>query len=76
VFGQKLSVAIQINQGVKRFLFLILKRSIKLPPPSAPKTLATAAERTSAENQHPSVRELPGSGNDSGTSYDLMLAES
>jgi hypothetical protein len=33
VLGQKLSVAIQINQSVTLFLFLILKRSLKTPPP-------------------------------------------
>jgi hypothetical protein len=49
VLGQKLSVAIQINQSVRRFPFLILKRSIETPPPSAPKTLATAAEESAIE---------------------------
>jgi len=39
-----MSVAIRINQRVKRFLFLILKRFLETPPPNAPKTLATAAE--------------------------------
>jgi hypothetical protein len=52
VFGQKLSVAIQINQGVKRFLFLILKRPLETPPPSAPKTLAKAAEQFAVKNAH------------------------
>jgi len=51
VLGQKLSVAVRINQSVKPFLFLILKRSIETPPPSAPKTLATAAEEFVVENQ-------------------------
>jgi hypothetical protein len=52
MFGQKLSVAIQINQSVRPFLFLILKRSSETPPPSAPKTLATAAgNSTTNENR-------------------------
>jgi hypothetical protein len=33
VLGQKLSVAVYINQSLKPFLFLILKRSLETPPP-------------------------------------------
>jgi len=55
VHDQKLSVAIQINQDVTLFLFLILKRSLKTPPPSAPKTLAMAAEESVAENKQTNV---------------------
>jgi hypothetical protein len=55
VLGQKLSVAVYINQSLKPFLFLILKRSLKTPPPSAPKTLAMAAEESVVEKQRTNV---------------------
>jgi hypothetical protein len=45
VCGQKLSVAIEMDQGVAALLFLILKSSLQSgpTPERAPSTLATAA---------------------------------